>query len=276
VLPVDDGLQVLTIFDRFIVERALRWCLAGGEREEQGDVGANKRVKVFILVDDTSLHFEVVANRLYTFRVTSGEVNLESGMFVRDRKVAQLSQSLKVFQDCRQFLDCSREVHREDIEETLVVERILLLRETSEALDSLQWSKSGDGGVDVEADVRAGGSLGNLVQGTVDLILQSRNSLEALLSIVWVDAVKLGLLTADQECSHSLRDVVDDLSRSRRTMAEVSSTSGTTRSPTITSCSSAESASSQVRSECRSKRSTASLSIDKIQCATSGRTTCRT
>ena len=71
------------------------------------------------------------------------------------------------------------------------------MREGRKSLDGLEWGKGGDSGVDVEADVSAGSRLGDLIEGAINLILQSRDRLEALLTSIWVDTIKLSLLTTN-------------------------------------------------------------------------------
>lgn len=64
-----------------------------------------------------------------------------------------------------------------------------------------------------------------------------------------VDAVELGLVSADKEGSYSLRDVVNDLRRSCGTMREVSSASSSAGAPAVTSRGSSKCATSQVGSK---------------------------
>jgi hypothetical protein len=86
VLPVNDWLYMLTTLDRLVEERALRWCLAWCKREEQCDIGSNKRVEIFVLMHSTSLDLEIVAYGLHTSCVTSRKVNFECRVFIGYRK----------------------------------------------------------------------------------------------------------------------------------------------------------------------------------------------
>src|SRR5690242_2963586 len=119
---------------------------------------------------NASPDLEIIANRFDSVTIATRKVYFESRVLISDGQVAQFRQSLQVFQNRSEFLDGTSEVYRENIQETFTLQGRLLLRR-GETFDGLEWSESCDGRIDVEADVGAGSSLGNFVEGAMDLIL---------------------------------------------------------------------------------------------------------
>lgn len=76
--------RMLSSSQGFLEERTLRRRPRRCEREQKRDLGADKRVKVFVLVYDPALYAELIADLFYSFSIAAGEVDFQRGRFVGD------------------------------------------------------------------------------------------------------------------------------------------------------------------------------------------------